>query len=152
MKGDGAVRHCERCALNVFNLSEMNQAEASELVAKSEGNICVRFYRRADGTMLTKDCPVGLAARTGRRMRALAAGLFALLGFLPSCSADAEARVDLEEHQTESTDDPGTPTGLERIEAEPKVTMGRMRVEDSGRYLVGLIVLDPPESQTEDDR
>src|SRR5262245_54742918 len=43
----------------------MSREEAVELVKKREGRLCVRFYRRADGTVLTRDCPE--AARTARR-------------------------------------------------------------------------------------
>jgi len=46
----------------VYNLSAMTQSEATALVNKTEGRLCVRFYRRPDGTMLTRDCPVGLRA------------------------------------------------------------------------------------------
>jgi hypothetical protein len=62
MVGDGRQRFCARCQLNVYNLSEMTRAEAEAFVAKAEGHRCVRFYRRQDGTVLTRDCPVGLRA------------------------------------------------------------------------------------------
>ena len=56
------VRFCAQCNLNVYNLSGMTRREATALVANAEGRLCVRFYRRADGTILTQDCPVGLRA------------------------------------------------------------------------------------------
>jgi hypothetical protein len=34
----------------------MTRAEAEALVAEKEGRLCVRFYRRPDGTMLTRNC------------------------------------------------------------------------------------------------
>ncbi len=40
-----------------------------------EGELCVRFYRRADGTMLTADCPRGLAAVRLRMRRVWAVSL-----------------------------------------------------------------------------
>lgn len=46
--------------MNVYNLSEMSRRQAEELIASREGGLCVRFYQRADGTVLTRDCPVGL--------------------------------------------------------------------------------------------
>jgi hypothetical protein len=70
MTGDARVRHCGSCRLNVYNLSEMTRAEAESLVRNREGRLCVRFYRRADGTVITRDCPVGL--RAIRRRMALA--------------------------------------------------------------------------------
>ena len=48
--------------MNVYNLSGMTRRQAEELLINSEGRLCVRFYRRRDGTILTKDCPVGLKA------------------------------------------------------------------------------------------
>jgi hypothetical protein len=62
MKGDKKVRFCAHCRLNVFNLSAMDVEEAANLIAAQDGRLCVRFYRRRDGTILTQDCPVGVAA------------------------------------------------------------------------------------------
>ncbi len=60
MIGDERTRFCGACKLNVYNLSGMSRREAENLILQSEGNrLCVRFYRRADGTVLTNDCPVG---------------------------------------------------------------------------------------------
>jgi hypothetical protein len=69
MKGTDRVRFCYQCQLHVYNLSEMNRKEAADLVQTSEGRACVRFYRRVDGTLLTKDCPIAFeaAARLSRR-------------------------------------------------------------------------------------
>ena len=62
MTGDERVRHCRQCDMNVYNLSEMPEDKALKLVNEREGRLCIQFYRRADGTMITKDCPVGLRA------------------------------------------------------------------------------------------
>jgi hypothetical protein len=62
MRGDDRTRFCEHCRLNVYNLSEMSHREAEALVREKEGRLCVRFYARRDGTMLTRDCPVGFQA------------------------------------------------------------------------------------------
>lgn len=60
--GGERVRHCSQCQRNVYNLSAMPREEAETLLLKTEGRLCVRFYRRADGTILTQNCPVGLRA------------------------------------------------------------------------------------------
>ncbi|HEU0184707.1 MAG TPA: hypothetical protein VFS27_05295 [Blastocatellia bacterium] len=57
---DGRVRFCSQCNLNVYNLSGMSKQEAEALITKTEGRLCVRFYRRPDGSVLTQNCPVGL--------------------------------------------------------------------------------------------
>ncbi|MEX2217731.1 MAG: hypothetical protein WD749_03145 [Phycisphaerales bacterium] len=68
MQGDDRKRFCGECKLSVYNLSAMSRDEAAEIVTAAEGRFCAGFYRRADGTLLTRDCPVGL-----RRARAAAA-------------------------------------------------------------------------------
>ncbi len=62
MMGGERKRFCGECKLNVYNLSGMSQIEAENLLLNSEGRLCVRFYKRADGSILTKDCPVGWQA------------------------------------------------------------------------------------------
>ena len=59
MYGDDRRRFCSQCKLNVYNLSGMTRDEAEQLVMNSEGRLCVRFFRRKDGTVLTQDCPAG---------------------------------------------------------------------------------------------
>lgn len=81
MEGDDRSRHCAHCNLRVYNLSAMTREEAEALVFGAQGRVCARLYRRADGTVLTQDCPVGLrlirqrAARTARRIAAAVACL-----------------------------------------------------------------------------
>jgi hypothetical protein len=62
MEGDDLVRYCRHCRLNVYNLSGLSRREAAAFVRETEGRLCVRFYRRADGTLLTDNCPVGWRA------------------------------------------------------------------------------------------
>jgi hypothetical protein len=81
MEGDARVRFCRQCELSVYNISEMTRAEAESLVARTEGRLCGRMYLRADGTILTKDCPVGVRALRRRVSRAAGAAFAALLSF-----------------------------------------------------------------------
>jgi hypothetical protein len=62
MLGDERVRFCDHCKLNVYNLSIMSESEGEALIIEKEGKLCARIYRRRDGTIITRDCPVGLAA------------------------------------------------------------------------------------------
>jgi hypothetical protein len=96
MGGSDQVRFCRQCRKNVYNLSGMSRGDAAALVREKEGRLCVRFYRRRDGTMLTDNCPVGL--RTARRWLlaqiGAVAGTFGLLGLLaPLVSADGFQRL-----------------------------------------------------------
>jgi hypothetical protein len=93
MSGDDRVRSCAQCRLNVYNLSAMTRPEAETLIAQKEGRACVRFYRRADGTVLTQDCPVGLAA-VRRKLRRLAGAAAALLACLIGGGSWLKSRQD----------------------------------------------------------
>ena len=87
MIGDERVRFCGQCELNVYNLSAMSTLEAESLIARTEGRLCVRYYRRKDGSIITQDCPVGLrrlkarAARIKRAVASLVLGFLAGIGF-----------------------------------------------------------------------
>jgi len=87
MIGDERARFCGQCELNVYNLSTMSTLEAESLIARTEGRLCVRYYRRKDGSIITQDCPVGLrrlkqrAARIERAVASLVLGVLAGLGF-----------------------------------------------------------------------
>ncbi len=78
MTGDDRVRFCGSCQKNVYNLSAMASADAERLLAEREGSICVRFYQRADGTVMTTDCPVGVRRRRMKRVVLAVAGAGAL--------------------------------------------------------------------------
>jgi hypothetical protein len=85
MIGSERMRFCGQCSLNVYNLSGMTRSEAEHLIARNEGRLCVRFYRR-DGSIITKDCPVGLRAirrrvsSVTRAIGSMVLGLFAGFG------------------------------------------------------------------------
>jgi hypothetical protein len=81
MVGDERVRYCNQCSLHVYNLSGMTRREAEGLVTSAEGRLCVRFYRRPDGTILTRNCPVGLSALKRRAAHIATATMTAVLGF-----------------------------------------------------------------------
>ena len=81
MIGDERVRFCGQCELNVYNLSAMTKAQAEHLIVRTEGRLCVRFFRRKDGSILTQDCPVGLRAWRQRMSRIRRAVASMLLGF-----------------------------------------------------------------------
>lgn len=85
MLGTERKRYCGDCKLNVYNLSGMNKNEAENLLANAEGRLCVRFFQRADGTVLTQDCPVGWKAfkkRVSVAATAFASMIFSLISGL----------------------------------------------------------------------
>ncbi|MCA9607878.1 MAG: hypothetical protein KC619_19850 [Myxococcales bacterium] len=90
MRGDDKVRFCGVCEKHVYHLSAMTRAEADALLTDTEGRLCVRFYRRLDGTVSTIDCgPVRFAAmrKLARRTLAGAAAMVvSVLGLVFSLS------------------------------------------------------------------
>ncbi len=84
MIGDDRKRFCGQCSLNVYNLSEMSKAAAEELLMNSEGRLCVRLYRRTDGTVISQDCPVGWKAAKQRISKVAAAVVSLIIGLFTS--------------------------------------------------------------------
>jgi hypothetical protein len=74
MRGDECARFCSHCQKNVYNLSALTKQEAAALIQSKEGRLCIRFYQRADGTLLTTDYPIGLGQAWKRVRKLLAAG------------------------------------------------------------------------------
>ena len=72
MVGDDRARFCSHCQKDVFNLSAMPKDEAESFIQTRTAEVCVRLYKRTDGTLLTSDCPVGVK-RTRRRRATVAA-------------------------------------------------------------------------------
>jgi hypothetical protein len=83
MPGNDRVRHCHECNLDVYNFSALTSREINQIVATRTGRICARFYQRADGTMLTENCPVGFRAAVLRGSRIAAAVLAAAVSIAP---------------------------------------------------------------------
>jgi hypothetical protein len=86
MLGDDRVRFCTSCEKNVFNLSAMTREDAERLLAERlNGELCVRFYQRADGTVMTQDCPVGVTKKR-RKLAVLAAAGAGAMAFAVTSS------------------------------------------------------------------
>lgn len=93
MKGDNVTRFCADCKLHVHNISEMTSDQAEAFLQESVGadRVCIRMFRRADGTILTQDCPVGIALWRRRARYAVGRAAAALL-FLASGGLIATAQ------------------------------------------------------------
>lgn len=92
MSGDQRSRLCRQCGRSVYDLSQLSSEEAIELLSRPvSGQLpCIRLYRRADGTILTKDCPVGvkLKERVRRAWRSLASVFSIFISVAISARAD----------------------------------------------------------------
>src|SRR6516162_4921030 len=80
MVGDDRVRHCSICKQRVFDLSTMTAAEVASFLGAHDEDVCVRLYRRHDGTVMTRDCPKGVRTRLIASVSWVAAAV-SLLGF-----------------------------------------------------------------------
>ena len=124
MQGSDRCRFCSQCKLQVFDLSSLTRNEAVALVKERSGrgeHLCVRFRRRADGTVLTQDCPVGLRQRVRRAAARIVAACGALLAF----------------------------AGCRKPDPEPPVKMGEICIDPPNAIELrqGRIVLPPPQSE-----
>lgn len=79
MQGDDRTRHCGKCDKDVHDLSAMSAADAEALLAARGASLCVRLYRRFDGTVITSDCPEGARLRRKRRIIAATAAVTATI-------------------------------------------------------------------------
>jgi len=98
MVGDDRVRFCGSCAKNVYNLSAMPREEAEALIRERLGaELCVRFFQRADGTVMTADCPVGAKRKQRKKLALAVAGAGAMaaaaLSFAERRTVQGEMRV-----------------------------------------------------------
>lgn len=78
MPGNDRVRHCSACNLSVYNFSAMTEQEIAALMAGREGRLCARLFRRSDGTVLTRNCPVGVKSIV-RRLSRIAGAILSLM-------------------------------------------------------------------------
>jgi hypothetical protein len=81
MSGDDRVRFCGQCGRHVYNLSAMLRREAERLIRDKEGMLCARFFRRRDGTVITRDCWTPVREWSRGIGRAANTALSAVLGF-----------------------------------------------------------------------
>lgn len=87
MTGGDKQRYCNLCEKDVHNLSAMTTKAAEEFLrATKSQDVCVTYYRRRDGKIMTRDCAPGVSRRKSQRRRsavaavggsALAAGMVA---------------------------------------------------------------------------
>jgi hypothetical protein len=94
MFGDERRRFCNLCNLDVYNISEMTGEQVRDLIMNTEGRICARLYHRTDGSVMTRDCPVGLRALKRRVCRAAGAAFAAILSMCSVAFAQSSSRKD----------------------------------------------------------
>lgn len=156
MKGDDAVRHCSLCDQNVYQLSNMSseQVETFLLSRRSRGlRTCVRFYQRADGTLLTNDCSVGKKQKRKKQVVSVfgaALASAAVVGFGGQSDAPSPSAVDatsvevdttIEEHELIMGEEIAYPEP-DSIEPPPQTVQGGL-APDEFVELMGDVAYDP---------
>lgn len=126
MQGDDRVRTCGLCDKQVYNLSELTRAEAEALLIERAGGLCVRYYRRADGTILLADCEVGQKRQRRRRWlaAAAAAGALGAGGLVASRTSDGSREVMGEPHVLMGASELVSDEPSSRPEPPPAAVMG----------------------------
>ena len=138
MVGDERVRHCAECNLNVYNLSAMTERQVRQLIAGNQGQrVCLRLYRRADGTILTQDCPWGLRALKRRVTRMASAILFAVI------SVSAAAKTKPQQNSQPATEKQQRESGLEVIvvDAQGAVVSGAQIMLSRAKGKTGCVLV-----------
>lgn len=105
MDGDDRVRFCWMCEQSVYNVENLTRAEANKLLGGRSGRVCLRMFKRADGTIMTKDCPVGLrrikqSLQTVRKRICAAVALSLAIVALKPGSQQADSRVGSDDRVT----------------------------------------------------
>lgn len=142
MHGSATVRDCSQCSRKVYNLSAMTAYQAERFLEQAGSAECIGFYRRADGTILTADCPVGLEKirqTINRRLRLLAASLSSIIAFFGNGNCSI-AEDDCEQ----------APLVIKSSESSHKSTTNAAKTKTSldERYIYfGVPTLSPPEKQ-----
>lgn len=150
MAGDDKIRFCQDCKLDVHNVSAMTKEEAAKLFKRrKEGErLCIRLYRRVDGTVLTQDCPRGLKLlrqRWNRTWQKLAAVAIWMLSFSSAVKAKDEAQLPVSDTVSDSV-----PAAMPA--AEPAASVPAPRRLASQRQLLVTPILplnhtDPQEKE-----
>jgi hypothetical protein len=130
MTGDDRARLCGDCNLTVYNLSGMTRDEAEALLQSRVGRLCVRYYQRADGTILLKDCTIGVKRRNRRRL--FAAGVAASLAGIGGAAATLRG----------SRDEPVAIAGAIAPLTEPMEMTGKI-AEPPGDAMMGQMAITP---------
>jgi len=145
MSGNEQVRFCGQCSLKVYNLSNMSKRDAEALIIGAEGKLCVRYYRRADGTILTANCPTGLQILKRRVSKITRAVISTALSFFAGMGVYAgwDKVQNSLGAATEAGRDLIAPVPLE--EAEPQ----EVPVTEEGAIMMGGIAFEPSENWTD---
>jgi hypothetical protein len=64
--GNARVGLCQRCGMFLYDIAGLSANAAQALTANTEGPSNGRLFKRRDGKVMTRNCPVGLEALRAR--------------------------------------------------------------------------------------
>jgi hypothetical protein len=102
----------------------------AEALIKQKANLCARLYRRADGTVLTGDCPVGLGIENPRVRRRVG---WAVAGALSVATAWGQGSAALSGKVTDLSGSPAPPTTITIIDSKTG-TSRETKTEADGKF------------------
>ncbi|HEX7665791.1 MAG TPA: hypothetical protein VF407_14795, partial [Polyangiaceae bacterium] len=120
MPGDENVRYCGSCKKNVYNLSALTSREAEALLREKEGDLCATYFERADGTILTSDCPTAVRAKWAKRAGAAAVLVGGAVAGVMTVIRTAEAQSRAVAITDDVTGYPPPPTEAEKASEPPR--------------------------------
>ena len=131
MSGDEAKRFCGSCKQNVYQLSNMSTEEVEELLLTRKGlRTCGRFYQRADGSVMTSDCSVGVSQKRKRRvLKVVGAAAFSLSAVGVGAALAPDASTKPTPAIIETAPDPMVMGAIGEVEPEPEIRMGKIAPE-----------------------
>jgi hypothetical protein len=77
-RGTGRARYCWRCGRDVYDIATLSPADARAVMGLADGAPCPALYVRRDGTVMKRDCPVGVRRSRVRRWLATASAVVVL--------------------------------------------------------------------------
>ncbi len=154
MSGDEAKRFCGSCNQNVYQLSNMSTEEVEELLQTRKGlRTCGRFYQRADGSVITSDCSVGVSQKRKQRvLKVVGAAAFSLSAVGIGAALAPDASKQSKPTIFETTPDPMVMGAIGEVEPEPepepeRVKMGKIAPEPEDIQMIMGDVAYEPESE-----
>lgn len=154
MGGSDQMRFCDHCHKNVYNLSAMTTEKATALLQEKNGNLCARIYQRADGTVLTEDCPVGVA-QYWQRIKIFSVSTVTVLALATVNIAAASRRDPSGKHASDRlrvafNDTVYKVKGWMGLNPKPVILMGmlpvRPLVTNAPQRLMGRVAVAAPKS------
>ncbi len=109
MMGDDRKRFCIACHKYVYNLSAMSRREAEALIEDSQGKVCARFTRLADGQVITHEPPIILHHINRRPSPIAAAIVTAMLSLSPAIAAPQPSQINNQAVSQTETSGPKNP-------------------------------------------